>query len=132
MKKNRIFALILMIIFMTPAASFAGGKTLLCGADTVTQCAYDLGCMRTSAREVNLPRFFKVDLKREKISGVNMAADRNTAIKHLEETDDRYILQGAENGRAWSMVIKKGVGEMAATVSDNLVGFVVFGMCTED
>jgi hypothetical protein len=134
MKKISIIFVLLVALGMLPSQVFAAGsessKTLLCGADTVTQCAYDSGCMRTTAREVNLPRFIKVDMKKKVISQVNVDKPRQAEIKFMDRQENRIILQGAENGRAWSMVIRETIGEMSATVSDDLLGFVIFGMCT--
>jgi hypothetical protein len=39
-------------------------------------------------------------------------------------------LQGPEGGRAWSLIIAKKTGKMSATVSDDQVGFVIFGAWT--
>lgn len=51
---------------------------------------------------------------------------------NVELNDGRLIMQGAENGRGWTLVISEKTGEMSATVSDDKVGFVVFGTCTKD
>jgi hypothetical protein len=52
-----------------------------------------------------------------------------TPIKNVELVDGNIVLQGVEGSRAWSMVIAKETGKISATVSDNQVGFVVFGAC---
>jgi hypothetical protein len=55
-----------------------------------------------------------------------------SVIKNFERVDGRLILQGAENGRAWSIVIFEENGKMSATISDEEAGFVVFGACTKN
>ena len=52
-----------------------------------------------------------------------------TAIKNQQQLDGMLILQGAENGRGWSMAIDEKSGEMTLTVAGDQVGFVVFGAC---
>ena len=52
-----------------------------------------------------------------------------TAIKNRQQIEGMLILQGAENGRGWSMTIDEKSGEMTLTVSGDQVGFVVFGAC---
>jgi hypothetical protein len=41
------------------------------------------------------------------------------------------VLQGSENGRGWTMVISEETGKVSATVSDDQVGFVIFGASTK-
>jgi len=55
---------------------------------------------------------------------------RKTAIRNLARINGKTILQGVQEGRGWTMIISEHTGKMSATVSDNGVGFVVFGACT--
>lgn len=40
------------------------------------------------------------------------------------------ILQGIQDGKAWSMVISESDGMATISVSENEAGFVLFGACT--
>ena len=64
-------------------------------------------------------------------NGIDNRTD-TSAVKNIEHVDGRLILQGAENGRGWTLVILKENGKMSSTVSDEDVGFVVFGACTKN
>jgi hypothetical protein len=68
----------------------------------------------------------------EKVLGTTEAAaeQRTTPIKHVEQLDDRLTLQGGEGGRAWSLIIAQDTGKLTATITDDRVGFVIFGACT--
>jgi hypothetical protein len=39
-------------------------------------------------------------------------------------------MQWMHNGRGWTLVISEESGKMSATISDDQVGFVLFGACT--
>jgi hypothetical protein len=54
-----------------------------------------------------------------------------TKIKNFEHTNGNMLLQGSENGRGWTMVISEETGKVSATVSDDQVGFVIFGASTK-
>jgi hypothetical protein len=39
-------------------------------------------------------------------------------------------MHGGQNGRGWTILISEETGKLSATISDEGVGFVVFGACT--
>ena len=51
-------------------------------------------------------------------------------IQSVTQGEGVLILQGAQNGRGWSITITEASGEAVATVSDPVSGFVLFGACT--
>ena len=112
------------------AGDFDGSKTLLCAPGDARECSTDGSCSHVSVDSINIPRFITIDVKNKKLSGVDAdGEDETTAIQNIRLGDDKMILQGAENNRGWSIVIDQESGRMSATVSDNQVGFVVFGAC---
>jgi hypothetical protein len=44
--------------------------------------------------------------------------------------DDQLMLQGIENGKAWSMVIKSDTGRWGGSVVEDDGSFALFGACT--
>jgi hypothetical protein len=113
-----------------PAASFDGSKDLLCAMNRAFECDHH-ECAPTTMEEVNVPGFVKVDFGNKRLSGTGPAGDeQTTAVESLIKRDGKTILQGAENARAWSVVIDQENGRLSATVADNEVGFVLFGACT--
>lgn len=111
------------------AASFDGSVPLICAAIEIMECGSGGECHRRTAESVNLPRFIKLDFARKTITGAG--ADERTAPMHsFERTDGRIIMHGGQEGRAWSLVIDGGTGNMSAGVVDHDFAFLVFGACT--
>ncbi len=51
------------------------------------------------------------------------------AVQNVRKADGRTILQGAESGRAWSIVIDQASGDMSAAMVGSGTSFVLFGVC---
>jgi hypothetical protein len=80
---------------------------------------------------IDVPRFVGIDFRKKALVGKNAAGeDRSTPFSNLVERDGKTFLQGAENGRAWSMVIDQATGFMSASISDDRDGILLFGACT--
>jgi hypothetical protein len=80
--------------------------------------------------EINIPRWITVDFKKKKLSGTDSdGEDETTAIENVQTANGNTILQGAEGGRAWSMVIDQTTGDMTAAIAGDETGFVLFGVC---
>jgi hypothetical protein len=57
--------------------------------------------------------------------------EQTTAIQNvLTPADGRTILQGAENGRGWTMTIDPTTGDMSVAIAGDDIGFILFGVCT--
>jgi hypothetical protein len=82
-----------------------------------------------SSDDVNLPRFLKVDTKAGMV-GTLGATPRTAPIQRMEVLNGRLILQGGQEGRAWSATITGDTGRLSVGVVHDDVGFVVFGACT--
>jgi hypothetical protein len=119
-----------MAPYAIAAAAYDGSVPLLCAVIEVFDCQASGDCQRGTAESVNLPQFVKVNFAQKTLSTPEAGESKNvTPIKNVELVDGNIILQGVEGSRAWSMVIAKETGKISATVSDNQVGFVVFGAC---
>lgn len=115
------------------AAQFDGTEALLCAVVQIVECETDGKCHPATTEGARIPRFLKVNFDKKTITATEESGITDvSAIKNIEHSDDRLIMQGAENGRGWTLVISEKTGEMSATVSDDKVGFVVFGACTKD
>jgi hypothetical protein len=111
------------------AASFDGSVPLMCAAIEILECSAGGECHRRTAENVNLPRFIKLDFAKKMMSGAG--ADQRTApINSFERSNGRIIMHGGQEGRAWSLVIDGGNGNMSAGVVDHDFAFLVFGACT--
>jgi hypothetical protein len=112
------------------AAAYDGSVPLLCAVIEVFDCQAGGDCQRGTAESVNLPQFVKVNFAEKTLSTPEQGERKSvTPIIHAESVDGNMILQGVEGGRAWSIIIANETGKFSATVSDQQVGFVVFGAC---
>lgn len=115
----------------TMAADFDGSRPLVMAIIDVIECHPDGACDNVTPQEAGLPRFIEIDVAKKEISEVGDAEEeRRTMIQTVTKADGLLILQGAQNGRGWSLTITEASGEAVATVSDPLSGFVLFGACT--
>lgn len=112
------------------AGEFDGSKPMLCSAIEVFQCTVQ-GCNEVQAPEVNLPQFFKIDIKEKLVTGKLENGELVTSkIEHEEQLDEKLVMTGSENGMGWSIVVNNASGKSVLSVSGLDVGFVVFGACT--
>jgi hypothetical protein len=120
----------LYLACISPVRATEGERTpLLCAPGEPIQCESNGECTRITIQSTRLPRFIRVDFATQQLSGVAEGAKVVSAIKNQQQLDGMLILQGAENGRGWSMAVDEKSGDMTLTVAGDQVGFVVFGAC---
>jgi len=114
------------------ATELDGKSNIICAATDVVACAAGPGCVEGSARSFELPEFMLVDVKAKIVHARTQGDPRKVAspIRVAEKTNTQLVLQGLENGRAWSMTIDQNSGRMTTTVSGEAVSFMIFGACT--
>ncbi len=116
---------------VVPADDLTGAKVFLCATATVSACSADGECTGGLAWNLNIPQFIEVDLAKKSLSTTKASGEnRTTPIKNLEREDGLIILQGAENGRAFSWVITEETGMATVSVAKDGQGVVIFGACT--
>lgn len=71
-----------------------------------------------------------IDFKKKKLRGTveGGGGEESTEIRNLQKLGDRTLLQGAENGRGWSIVIDAATGDMSAAIAGDDIGFLLFGV----
>ncbi|HXK25541.1 MAG TPA: hypothetical protein VMS55_22930 [Myxococcota bacterium] len=111
------------------AAGFDGSQDLLCAPSDVAQCDQNARCDRVSASEVDLPAFVRIEFGKKRLVSVE-SPERATPIETVRQKDGLTILQGAENGRAWSLVVDQASGRMTGSIADGEGVFALFGACT--
>ncbi len=112
------------------AGDFDGSKTLLCVPGEAVDCLARGNCWQRTPDDLGIPRFITVDFRAKRLSGRTSDGELQTAIQNVRSIDGKQILQGAERGRGWSIVIDEQTGDMSAAVADQAAGFVLFGSCT--
>ena len=120
------------------AGDFDGSKPLICAVIDAVECGPGGQCVEKTPEDIDLVRFFRVDFKKNIISGTGQAgAGRSTTIERMEKVDGKVILQGAEEARegvrdgvGWTMALSEETGDMVVTASGDHVGFVLFCNCT--
>ena len=135
MRKTYLNSVFFVCIFLMPglvvAGEFDGSKPLICALIETYECAAGEECQRGLPSHIDVPQFFKLDFKKKKISGTTEDGEARTAsIESMTHLEGNLILQGVQNGRAWSMVINETTGKCIITASDDQAGFIVFGACT--
>jgi len=130
---------LLMLVIISPAGAGDFGKAdrLICAVVDVHECLPGGGCEETTAKEINLPQFFKIDIKKKHIKGIRPGgAESEARINSLQHLDGKIILQGVQDGLkderdgvGWTVSIMEDTGGMVLTASGDMVGFVAFGSC---
>ncbi len=140
MKTLASLAAILLICLSGPgwAADFDGSRPLLCAPFDIAECMVGPQCTPVTLEDANVPNFIKVDFKGKTLSGRRPSGgNETTAIQNIHQVQGETILQGAETGRAWSIVIDQDTGQMMGSVAgftpaEERLGFILFGSCTAD
>ncbi len=125
----------LVVLLVAPlgasvAADFDGSVKLRCVPTDATECSGAGECKRVTVEEINIPKWITVDFKKKQLSGTDSDGEEEaTAIENVRVNEGQTILQGAEGGRAWSLVIDQMSGDMTAAIAGDETGFVLFGVC---
>jgi hypothetical protein len=127
---------VLIPIALASALTLAAGVSalaeqaslLLCAVVNVVECSAQGDCQRSTIETANLPRFIRVNPAAKSLSSPD---DTRTApIQSVERVNDQLVLQGGQQGRAWSATVAEKTGQMAVAVVEDQTAFVVFGACT--
>ncbi len=113
------------------ADDLTGNQKFLCTASQTTVCWSDGDCETGPPWNWDVPQFIEVDLAQKRLSTTKASGqNRATTIAHLRREDGELVLQGYENGRAFSIVIDEKSGYMTAAVAVHDLAATVFGACT--
>ena len=104
-------------------------SALLCTVINVVECSAEGECQKSTIETANLPRFIRVNPAARSLAAVG--DDTRTApIQSVERVNDRLVMQGGQQGRAWSATVAETTGQMSVAVVQEDTAFVVFGACT--
>jgi hypothetical protein len=113
------------------ADDLTGSSRLLCTTVQATRCVEGGDCAIDLPWNMNIPQFIEVDLATKRLSttqasGVNRASVADT----LRREKGKIVLQGYENGRAFSLFIDEASGMLSAAVAAEGQAVAAFGACT--
>ncbi|HHQ48819.1 MAG TPA: hypothetical protein ENK19_08060 [Acidobacteria bacterium] len=122
-----------MGVLAVPAAhadDLGGADHLLCASLTATRCTPD-GCTTDRPTAWNIPQFIEIDLAHKVLkTTVASGQNRSTPIRTLIRENGQIVIQGFENGRAFSFVIDEASGDLNAAIATPAGSNVVFAACT--
>ena len=127
--------LVLLTTALAPAATFAddvsGSSKLLCAVRSILECDPDGECFRVQPWQLNVPEFVAIDLEEKMLRTTRASGERRVSrIKNVERDPGVIYLQGAERGRAFSIVITERTGQAAISIAAEDLSVAVFGGCT--
>ena len=113
------------------AENISGEDELLCSSSRALLCVEDGDCFDVPPSDLDMPRFVIIDTDKETISTTRASGqNRTTRVSGIERADGLIVLQGIDNGRAFSFVIEEDSGVLTAAVAHHGLSVSVFGVCT--
>jgi hypothetical protein len=119
---------ICLLLPQAAAGAYDGSGPLICVPLAVTECGSDGECQKGAPQSVNLPQFFRVDFKAMTIRAVE--ENRESGIKTVDHANGKMILQGVQGQHGWTLIIAEDTGQMSATITGAMEGYIIFGSCT--
>lgn len=128
----RIAAAIAAVLpVVAQADNVTGSKHLICASALVTQCYARGECETGPPWKWNMLQFVQLDLDKKTISSMPAAAQqKRSPITTLVREQGQILVQGTENGRAFSMVIVEETGQASLAVALDGITASAFGACT--
>lgn len=134
MSKARFFVITLLVVLPASfllADDLTGAGKLLCTSVQATSCRDDGDCVTDVPWAFNIPQFIEIDLAAKKLSTTKASEEkRESPIGSLTRADGLIVIQGLEQGRAYSFIINEQTGRLSAAVARDAITVSVFGACT--
>lgn len=103
---------------------------VLCAVTQTVSCDRQGVCTEGPADAVNLPVFFKIDLKNKVVTSAKQAGEQRTSkLLNVNADGAAVVLVGFEPEGSWSAIIDKATGSMTLSVAESSLGYLVFGAC---
>jgi hypothetical protein len=113
------------------ADDLTGKSRLLCTTVQATRCVEGGECVIDLPWNLNIPQFIEVDLTAKRLSTTQASGEnRATVADTLRREKGKIVLQGYENGRAFSLFIDEASGMLSAAVAAEGQAVAAFGACT--
>lgn len=120
-----------LVSTIATADDLTGAQRFLCTSSEAIACPADDLCERGSLANWGMPQFIEVDIAQKRLTTTKASGlNRTSPIANLLRDGGRIVLQGYENGRAFTFLIDEKSGyATVAVVRDDLV-MTVFAACT--
>lgn len=113
------------------ADDLTGADKILCSTGRIAACCDDGQCGQGSPDELNMPQFIEIDVPAKRVSTTRASGlNRQTTVDNLKRAGGQLVLQGTQNGRAFTILIDEKTGEMTAAVAASECSVSAFGTCT--
>ena len=113
------------------ADDLTGAQRFLCAASQATLCSASGECVSGPPWNWDVPQFIEVDLGQKLLSTTKASGEnRTTPIANLQRDDGQIVIQGYQNGRAFSFLIDEKTGFATVAVARQDLAVTVFGACT--
>ena len=121
----------LLVASVGEAGTFDGSKSLLCAPATAVSCTSEGKCETSGPEGINFPLFLRMNAGEMQVRGTLAdGTEKTVVIARSEKREGALVLQGDQEGRAWSLEIDGASGKMTLAVAGRGEGFLVFGACT--
>ncbi len=122
------------ILVLAPIAATAQAPdwpaSIVCSLGDATICT-PAGCHEASLDTLDVPQLIRLDLEHGVMHAVTpQHSGRRSSFKVIERGETTLVLQGYENGRAFSAVLDEP-GTLAISASTGETNFSVFARCTD-
>ena len=133
MKKSR--AILVLAAFAVAGVlrgdDVRGKEHLLCSTVQAMECTSDGACSNRAPSDLNVPEFLEILLKDKSVATTKASGEnRSSAVRSLFREGGLIVLQGFENGHAFSLVIDESTGSASEAVVRDGGSVSIFGVCT--
>ncbi len=122
-----------LVLAASPAAladDLTGANQLLCSAVSLGRCDAD-GCEQDTPEAANVPQFVTIDLVAKRLATTPASGEnRSTPIESVRREGGLVVLQGLQNGRAFSFVISEKSGRASIAIAREELVLAVSAVCT--
>ena len=122
----------LLLVAAAPAAAddLTGSNRFLCSVVTISRCYVD-GCVDDTPDGSLVPQFVIVDLGAKLVSTTQASGqNRTTPLESIRREGGLVVLQGLQNGRAFSFVIAEKSGNASVAIAREDLVLAVAAVCT--
>ena len=111
------------------AAEINKNQQILCAITKVVECDAQVKCVELAVADAGLPDFIMIDLEAKKLSEATPEGGRESSFSTSSSVEGQTILAGVDGLRGWSAVLSDHNRRLSASISDELAGFIAFGVC---